>query len=383
MGAALAKGPGMLDVLLVDDDENVRESVALALVNAGHQVTEASDGAQAVDLLSSHAFDLAICDVQMPRLDGLTLFRRIRREAPGTAVVIMTSYGRVPDVVDSMRDGAVDYVTKPFDPDEFAHKVVGPIAEHRSLKKKFEAARAQFVARATGVTLIDVSPAMRSVAGRIAVLAHSDASIVVTGDRGTGKELVARMLHAQGTRREGPFVLVEGALLPELADAADDAWFRAATGGTLVLSGIESLPLRTQANLVRLISSPGAAARRDADWSPLGVRLVTLARDGLSERLGRGEILESLYYRLSGATLHVPRLAERPEDLCHLVTHLLRELQPPSKTVPGLTVSAWEALSKYGYPGNVRELRWILEHALAMADGEPIDAEHLPEEVRA
>ena len=376
-------GRGMLDVLLVDDDENVRESVALALVNAGHQVTEAADGAEAADLLSSHAFDLAICDVQMPRLDGLALFRRIRREAPGTAVVIMTSYGRVPDVVDSMRDGAVDYVTKPFDPDEFAHNVVGPIAEHRSLKRKFEAARAQFVSRATGVTLVAVSPAMRSVADRITLLAQSDASVVVTGDRGTGKELVARTLHAQGSRREGPFVLVEGALLPEVLEASDDAWLQEAAGGTLVLSGIESLPLRIQASLVRIISSPGAPARRDADWSPLGVRLITLARKGLGKQLNRGELLESLYYRLNRTTLHVPTLAERSEDLCHLVTELLRELQPPSKTVPGLTVSAWEALSKYGYPGNVRELRWILEHALAMADGEPIDVEHLPEEVLA
>ena len=382
----------MLDVLLVDDDDNVRESVALALVNAGHQVTEAADGAQAVDLLSSHAFDLAICDVQMPRLDGLALFRRIRREAPGTAVVIMTSYGLVPDVVDSMRDGAVDYVTKPFDPDEFANRVVGPIEEHRSLKKKFETARAQFVARATGVTLVAVSPPMRRVTDRIALLAQSDASVVVTGDRGTGKELVACTLHAQGSRREGPFVLVDGALLPEIllaserlelgdGNAAADAWFREACGGTLVLNGIESLSMRMQALLVRIISAAGAPARRDADWSPRGVRLLTLARDGLIDRLARGELLESLYYRLSGATLHVPTLAERPEDLCHLVTELLRELQPPSKTVPGLTVAAWEALSKYGYPGNVRELRWILEHALAMADGAPIDVEHLPAEV--
>src|ERR1019366_2574900 len=255
VGPVLAMGRGMLDVLLVDDDENVRESVALALVNAGHQVTEAADGAEAADLLSSHAFDLAICDVQMPRLDGLALFRRIPREAPGTAVVIMTSYGRVPDVVDSMRDGAVDYVTKPFDPDEFAHNVVGPIAEHRSLKRKFEAARAQFVSRATGVTLVAVSPAMRSVADRITLLAQSDASVVVTGDRGTGKELVARTLHAQGSRREGPFVLVERALLPEVLEASDAAWLQEAAGGTLVLSGIESLPLRIQASLVRIISS--------------------------------------------------------------------------------------------------------------------------------
>jgi CheY-like chemotaxis protein len=211
----------MLDVLLVDDDDNVRESVAVALLGAGHKVTEACDGAEALDLLASHAFDLAICDVQMPRLDGLTLFRRLRRDAPGTAVIIMTSHGKIPDVVDTLRDGASDYVTKPFDPDEFTQRVVAPIAEHRALRMRFEAARAQLVARDTGACLVAVSPAMRALEGRMALLSQSDASVVITGDRGTGKELVARTLHAQGPRRDGPLVLVDGALLPELLRASE------------------------------------------------------------------------------------------------------------------------------------------------------------------
>ncbi len=381
----------MLDVLLVDDDDNVRDSVASALLSAGHTVTEASDGEQALDLLSSHAFDLAICDVQMPRVDGLTLFRRLRREAPRTAVIIMTSHGKIPDVIDTLRDGAVDYVTKPFDPDEFTQRVVGPLAEHRALRQRFEAARAQLVARDTGASLVAVSPAMRCVADRIALLAQSDAAVVVTGDRGTGKELVARTLHAQGPRREGPLVRVDGALLPELLRAAElaesgargvpaETWLREAAGGTLVLRGLEGLPLREQAALARVISAPGALARRDADGTPLGMRIITLGREPLAERMSRGELLDSLYYRLNGTALHVPPLAERAEDLCPLVAQLLRELQPPARTVPGLSPAAWRALSSYAYPGNVRELRWILEHALAMSDGAPIDLAHLPAE---
>jgi DNA-binding NtrC family response regulator len=381
----------MLDVLLVDDDDNVRDSVAAALLGAGHSVTEASDGAQALELLASRAFDLAICDVQMPRLDGLTLFRRIRRDAPGTAVVIMTTYGKIPDVIDTLRDGAVDYVTKPFDPDEFTRRVVAPLAEHRALRQRFDTARAQLVARDTGASLVAVSPAMRGVADRIALLAQSDASVVITGDRGTGKELVARMLHAQGPRRQGPLVLVDGTLLPELLRASElaeasarglpaDTWFHEAAGGTLVLRGLEGLPLREQRALVRVISAPAALARRDADGSPLGMRIVTLGRDPLSVRKSWGELLDALYYRLNGTTLHMPRVAERGEDLCPLITQLLRELQPPSKTVPGLSTATWKALSSYPYPGNVRELRWILEHALAMSNGGPIEVTHLPAE---
>lgn len=380
----------MLDVLLVDDDDNVRESVAGALLSAGHKVTEASDGVAAVELLSSHAFDLAICDVRMPRLDGLALFRLLRREAPGTSVVIMTSHGKIPDVIDTLRDGAADYVTKPFDPDEFTRQVVAPIAEHRALRRRFDAARARLVARDTGAQLVTESPKMRCVADRIALLAQSDAAVVVTGERGAGKELVAHTLHAQGPRRDGPLVLVDGVLLPELLRATELAewssgpspatWFREAAGGTLVLRGLEDLPLPAQAALVRLISAPTAIARRDADGSPLGMRLITLSPEPLTARMSRGELLDSLYYRLNGTTLHVPRLAERAEDLCPLIVQLLRQLQPPTRTVPGLTTAAWRVLSRHDYPGNVRELRSILEHALAMSDGRPIDVSHLPTE---
>jgi DNA-binding NtrC family response regulator len=381
----------MLNVLLVEDDENVRQSVAAALIGAGHQVTEVTDGLDAVDLLGSEAFDLAICDVNLPRLDGMALFRRIKREAPDTAVVMMTSYARIPDVVDSMRDGAVDYVTKPFDPDDFTRRVIGPIAEHRALRRQFECARAQLAARATGAELVAESPAMRSLADRVAVLAQSDASVIVTGERGVGKDLVARTLHAQGSRKDGPFAFVDACSLGDLLAVSErlpasdggaaPSWFRDALGGTLVLEGVEGLSPRLQAMLVRIISAPGAVARRDLDWNPRGVRLVTVSRQGLSQPAASRQLLQSLYYRLNGATVHVPTLAERAADLCPLANVLLREIQPPGKTLPGLTVAAWNALVHYPFPGNVSELRWILEHALAMSEGSPIDRGHLPEEV--
>jgi DNA-binding NtrC family response regulator len=383
-----------LDVLVVDDDDLVRESLTLALIDAGHLVTEASDGAQAVDLMRAHAFDLAICDVMMPRLDGLALMRRIRREAPATAVVLMTSFGKVTDVVDSMRCGIVDYVTKPFDPDEFARTVVEPIAQRHWIHKKLDDARARFTARSTGVTLVAGSPVMRRLTERIGVLASSDASVLVTGDRGTGKELVARAIHAQGARRDGPFVLVDGALLPDLVRASergelsDDGaprhgWLRAAAGGTLALDGIEKVPLDVQAHLVRALTTPGVPAERSTGWQPLGVRLITLAREGLADRVREGQLLDALYYRLNTTQVHVPTLEERGEDLWPLVTQLLREIEPPARTIPGITFAAWSLLSSYPFPGNVRELRWALEQALATSGGGPIDVEHLPAELRA
>ncbi|HEY3815585.1 MAG TPA: response regulator [Polyangiaceae bacterium] len=382
----------MLEVLVADDDENVREAVASAIVSAGHRVTEATDGAEAVELMASQVFDLAICDVQMPRLGGMALLRRIRRDAPGTAVVIMSAFGEIPDAVSSLRDGAVEFVTKPFDPDEFARQIVEPIAVQRGLRKAFERAKAAQAARATGTTLVAVSPVMRAVAERIQVLANTDASGLISGDRGTGKELVARAIHAQGPRREGPLVIADGTILRELLSERRDAddlpdvaeeCFREAMGGTLVLDGIERLSLRAQVRLLRVIDGPGAAARRSPWWTPLGVRLLTLTRENPTGRAGSGELLESLYYRLSAVHLHVPALHERSADFCDLVVELLDELLPPGITRPGVTAEAWRLLSSYPFPGNVRELRWALEHALALAEGGPIDAEHLPPEVAA
>jgi DNA-binding NtrC family response regulator len=383
-----------LDVLVVDDDDLVRESLTLALIDAGHLVTEASDGAEAAGLMRTHAFDLAICDVMMPKLDGLTLMRRIRRDAPATAVVLMTSFGKVTDVVDSMRDGIVDYVTKPFDPDAFTHDVVEPIAQRHWMHKKLDDARARFMARSTGVTLVAGSPVMRRLTDRIAVLASSDASVLVTGDRGTGKELVARAIHAQGARRDGPFVLLDGSLLPEIVlgsergeisgdGAPGYSWLRAAVGGTLVLDGIEKVPLDVQARLVRALTVPGMPAGRSMGWQPLGVRLITLAREGLTDRVSEGRFLDALYYRLNTTQIHVPTLEERGEDLWPLVTELLREIEPPARTIPGVTFAAWSVLSTYPFPGNVRELRWVLEQALASSEGGPIDVRHLPAELHA
>jgi len=382
----------VLEVLVADDDENVRGAVASALVSAGHRVTEACDGLQAIEAMASRVFDLAICDVQMPRLGGLALLRRIRREAPGTAVVIMTAFGEIPDVVGSMRDGAVDFITKPFDPDELTRRIVEPLAEHRGLRKAFDRARSAQVARATGARIVAESPAMHAVVERIQVLSNTDAAAIVCGARGTGKELVAHAIHAQGPRRGGPFVVADGTLLRgALTDAADlgpsrdapEQLFRTAMGGTLVLDGLERLSPQAQVRLLRLIDSPGAAARRSPWWHPLGIRLLTLTREDLGARAASGELLDALYYRLNGVQLRVPALCERGPDLLPLVMQLIDEIEPPGTTRPGVTDAAWKVLSSYPFPGNVRELRWALEHALALSDGGPVDAEHLPAEVRA
>jgi two-component system response regulator HydG len=384
----------MLDVLVVDDDDIVRGSIAEAIAAAGHRVAQASDGEQALSLLQSRCFDLAVCDVQMPRLDGLTLFRRLRHDSPGTSVVLMTSFGKIPDAVGSLRGGAVDYVTKPFDPDEFAQSVVGPIAERLALRTQFEEARRRFVATEAGTDLVGTSLVMRQVVHRISVVANSDASVFITGDRGTGKKSIARTLHAQSPRRSGPFLVVPCASLTDLMIEAElrelselrsrgyrDEWFRAAEGGTIVLDRVDVLPMRAQSNLLRVIDEPTVHARRDHEWQPRGVRIVSLSETPPADLLKGGGFVEALLFRLNAVPLRAPSLVEREGDLYLLVCHFLREFTPSRRRTPGLTPKAWKALSAYGFPGNVQELAWVVEHAVAASDGEEIDCQHLPEEI--
>jgi len=382
----------MLDVLVADDDPDVREAVVVALRCAGHRVMEASDGAAAVDLVANRAFDLAICDVRMPKLDGHTLLRRIRRDSPRTSVVMMTSFATVSDVVGSLRDGAVNYLAKPFDVDEFMTSVVKPLADRRSITQKFEQARAEFVSREAGATLVAKSPAMANVAGRITMLAASDAPALITGDKGVGKELVARMVHVQGARRDGPLIVVDGSSVSELMEAwaregepgdgrERDGWFRRASGGTLVIDAVEGLSLQAQSELLRLVDEPTTRARRGPAWEPLGVRVLSLSRVALAARVAAGTFLDSLYYRITAAQLRVPRLGERGEDLCPLVAELLREITPPNTSPPGISPRAWSALSRHTFKGNVRELRWALERAFLLSDGREIDGPHLPPEI--
>jgi two-component system response regulator HydG len=384
----------MLDILVVDDDDIVRESVSEALESAGHRVARANDGEAAISLFASRPFDVAICDVHMPRMDGLTLCRRLRRESPGTALVIMTSYGNVPDAVASLRGGVVDYVSKPFDPYVFAADVLGPIAERHAMRKKFLETRSQYVKQETGACLVGASLVMRRLADAIDLASASDASIVVSGERGTGKKLVARMIHAQSPRRDGPFVIIPCAALPDRMLSSEigelfgvrpleprDDWFRCASGGTLVLDGVEQLAPDTQDALLRLIDDPTLRARRDRDWQPLGVRLISLVTEDPQDLFPRRGIPAALKMRLDCMDLPVPPVRERQGDLYVLTSHFLRELTPPARTAPGLTPLAWKTLASSCLRGNVRELIWILEHALTRSGGGEIDVLHLPEEL--
>jgi DNA-binding NtrC family response regulator len=380
----------MLEILIVDDDPTTRTSLGYALVDAGHRVTEAVDGAEANQLIESRVFDVAICDVRLPKMDGITLFGRIRQRAPGTAVILMTAYAAVTDAVAALRQGAYDYVTKPFDPEEFTLRVIGRIAERRALRMELEQARAQLAERDVGATIIGHSPVIARLIERIDTLAQSDAPVLVTGERGTGKELVARTLHARSPRRLKPFVVVHCAAFNEAALDAElfgdasgplsgtrkrEGRVRDAHGGTLLLDEIAAIPMPLQAKLLDVLR--GGVD----DRPPVDVRFISATTHELRERIGARAFREDLYFRLNVLDITIPPLRERKSDLPLLLEYFLRRLTPAGKVPPGISPRAWAALNEYDYPGNVREFSHAVERALVLSRGSEIDVEHLPPEI--
>ncbi len=384
----------MLDILLVDDEQGLRDVLEEQLIERGHHVETADDGAAGVECVTRRLFDVVICDVRLPQIDGLTLFRKIRKEAPGTDVILMTAYSEVSQAVSALKEGAYDYLTKPFDMDELLLQV-HRIDEVRSLRRELDSARNALGDRASSSLLVGQAPAIRRIQEMVKMVSQSDAPTLITGESGTGKEVVARMVHEQSARRDKPFVAVNcGALAENLVEAElfghergaftgalrkRDGRFKAADGGTLLLDEVAELPLPAQAKLLRVL--------QEGTVEPLGtntplrvdVRIISATHRNLQERIRAGLFREDLYYRINVIELQMPPLRERPGDIPLLVNHFLARMTPAGAASPTISPAAWAALSQYAFPGNVRELSHAIEHAMVLSGGKEIGVQHLPQ----
>ena len=387
---AVAPAANGIEVLLVDDEETIRVTLHDDLVAAGHRVTAVANGSDALHLIESRVFDAVVSDIRMPGVEGTELLARVMQLRPATAVILMTGYGTIESAVEALRAGAYHYVVKPFLNDDIvAH--VKRIGEIKALAEDNARLREKMEREGFG-TIVGRSRVMQEVVKTVKTVAKSDASVLIEGESGSGKEVIARAIHDAGPRAKGPFVPLSCASLPETLIEAElfgheagsftDAKklrrgrFELAGGGTLFLDDIDDLKLEVQVKLLRAIETRKIERVGSERLIDVDIRLVCAIKKELRKLVETGEFREDLYFRLNVVNMKLPPLRDRPEDVPMLAEHFLRahgggrpyEIKP----------EVMEELIKYPWPGNVRELRHAIERAIALAgESRFLKREHL------
>jgi DNA-binding NtrC family response regulator len=388
----------MMKVLVVEDEPDLCQTIAEALVDDGYDVSCAKDGAEAMAAASAASFDVVLADMRLPKIDGLTLFRRLREERPDTDVIVMTGNAAVADAVAVLKEGAFDYLTKPINLDELGVQLQR-LAAFRSLRRDVAAIRTELgKPLSSREQLVGHSPGMLRLVKRIETIALSDAAVVITGESGTGKELVARALHEGSGRASKPFIAINCAAFPDTLIEAElfghergaftdatsrrEGRFKAAHGGTLFLDEVAELSQPAQAKLLRVLQEGTIEPLGSNETVKVDVRIISATHRDLRARIADGLFREDLYYRINTLDIEIPPLRARGGDLAVLVQHFIKLFANPRRSADGITWRAWNALSTYSFPGNVRELMHTVQHAVLLANGGKIDYEHLPVTIR-
>jgi DNA-binding NtrC family response regulator len=384
-----------LDILIVEDEAFQREMLRDFLIKEGHRVREAENGKEAVRLLGDAFFDLVLLDFRMPGMNGLEVLREAKRINPEIEAVIMTAYGTVETAVGAMKAGARDYITKPIDFDELCI-LIDRVAEHRTLVRENQILREELMAK--GVT----SDAIRYESRKIAELvnlagrvAPSQATVLIRGETGTGKELFARLLHQLSPRAERPLITVNCAAIPETLIESElfghekgaftgavqrrTGRFEQAHGGTLFLDEIGELTLPVQVKLLRFLQEREFERVGGERTLKADVRIISATHQDLEARVKEGFFREDLFYRINVVTMTIPPLRERREDITVLVDCFVKRFAGENrKKIEGVSREARDLLIKYDYPGNVRELENIIERAVVISRGPVLCREDLP-----
>jgi len=384
------------EVLVVDDERDTCDLLEMALSRQGMQVTTCTTAADALEKVASRDFDVVLSDLTMPDVSGLELCERIIALRPDVPVVLITGHGSLETAMGAIRAGAYDFVTKPIESKTLG-VVVSRAVQHRRLRDQIKQLRAANDANAS--IIVGGSPAMRKVADLIDRVGDSDASVLIHGETGTGKELVARAVHNKSKRREGPFVAINCAAVPhsllesELFGHARGAFtdakstrvglFQQANGGTLFLDEIGELPVDVQPKLLRALQERKVRPVGDNREIAYDARIVAATNRDLENEVREKRFREDLYYRINVVKVEVPPLRSRGSDTLHLAHHFLKVFAERSgKPTIQLSERAAERLMAYEWPGNVRELENCIEHAVALARFDQVTVEDLPEKLR-
>ena len=384
-------------VLVVDDEENLRVVLRTLLRRHGYEVETAASGDEALAMVDSFGPDVVLTDVRMPKMGGLDLLATLKAKGNEATVIVMSAYGNMDMAVEAMKAGAYDYVQKPFKPDEVV-LALKKAEERESLRRENRALRDEIRKEHRFEDILAKSGKMQDIFRTIAKISEYKTTVLVTGESGSGKELVARAIH-QRSKRHGPFVAVNCGAIPEnlleselfghrkgaFTDAVQDrrGLFEEATGGSLFLDEIGELPLSLQVKLLRVLEDEKIRRLGDTRDVQVDVRIITATHRDLVNETKAGRFREDLFYRLNVLPIHCPALRERREDIPLLIDHFLARNNARLGTdIRGLDTEARRLLYEYAWPGNVRELENTIERAMVLCEGEVVTAADLPERVR-
>lgn len=386
----------MSTILVVDDDKATRDGVARTL-RSDYAVLTAADADAAMAALNVNAVDLVLTDLRMPGRDGLSLLRDIIAAYPSIPVILLSAYGSVESAVEAMKDGAYDFLTKPINLDHL-ELVVHRALKHKHLERQNATLRTQLAGETALGRMLGTSEAMQRVRERIRQAAPTPATVLIQGPSGTGKELVARAIHALSSRANAPFVAVHcAALAPSLleselfghvkgaftgANENRKGRFELANGGTLFLDEISEIDASTQVKLLRVLETRMIEPVGSAEPIPVDIRLVAATNRNLAEWVREGKFREDLYFRLNVIDVNLPPLKERGDDLPLLCDAFVREFNPLlGRSILGFEPEVLETFARYAWPGNVRELRNTVERMMVLAKGDRLTLADVPENI--
>ena len=388
----------MRRVLVVDDEENIRIVLKTLLRRHGYEVETAASADDALAAIGAFDPDVILTDVRMPKVSGLDLLATLKAKNSPATVIVMSAFGNVELALEAMKAGAYDYIPKPFKPDEVV-LALRKAEEREALRRENRALKEEIRKEHQFESILAKSDAMRDIFKTIAKIADFKTTVLISGESGVGKELVARALHKRSSRKGGPFVAINCGAIPEnlleselfghrrgaFTDANADkrGLFEEADTGTLFLDDIGDLPLGLQVKLLRVLQDETIRRLGDVRDIKVDVRIVAATHRDLAADVKAGRFREDLYYRLNVLALHVPPLRERKEDTQLLVDHFLARNNARLGTdIRGVDPEARRLLLEYPWPGNVRELENTIERAMVLAEGEVLSAADLPERVR-
>ncbi len=388
----------MRRVLVVDDEENIRLVLRTLLKRHGYEVETAPGGEEALGLVESFGPDVVITDVRMPRMGGMDLLGTLRAKGNDATVIVMSAYGNLDQAIEAIKAGAYDYIQKPFKPDEVV-LALRKAEERESLRRENRVLREEIRREHRFEDILAKSVVMQGVFRTIAKIANYKTTVLITGESGVGKELVARALHTRGIRAGHPFVPVNCGAIPEnlleselfghkkgaFTDAVHDrnGLFQEADGGTLFLDEIGELPLGLQVKLLRVLEDGKIRKLGETKDVAVDVRIVAATHRDLMKETQKGRFREDLFYRLNVLPIVVPPLRERREDIPVLIEHFMaRNNARLGTSINGLDSEARRLLYEHPWPGNVRELENTIERAMVLSEGDKLMASDLPERIR-